>query len=78
MESLGGGKVSQTYTAVIQKDGKWWVGWVKEIRGVNAQERTREELVVSLRYALEDMLDLNETHALDAASAGYEEVEIAV
>lgn len=70
--------MSQTYTAVIQKDGKWWVGWVKEIRGVNAQERTREELVVSLRYALEDMLDLNETHALDAASTGYEEVEIAV
>ena len=64
--------MSQTYTAVIQKDGKWWVGWVKEIRGVNAQERTREELVVSLRYALEDMLDLNETHALDAALAGYE------
>ena len=70
--------MSQTYTAVIQEDGEWWVGWVKEIRGVNAQERTREELLDSLRYALEDMLDLNETDALDAASSGYEEVEIAV
>ena len=50
----------------------------REIRGVNAQDRTREELLRSLRYALEDMLDLNETHPLDAASAGYEEVEIAV
>ncbi len=70
--------MSQTYTAVIQEDGEWWVGWVKEIRGVNAQERTREELLDSLRYALEDMLDLNQTHALDTALAGYEEVEIAV
>ena len=78
VESTGGGNVSQTYTAVIQEDGEWWVGWVKEVRGVNAQERTREELLNSLRYALEDMLNLNETDALDAASAGYEEVEIAV
>ncbi|MCY4654680.1 MAG: type II toxin-antitoxin system HicB family antitoxin [Dehalococcoidia bacterium] len=50
--------MSQVYTAVIQRDGEWWVGWVKEIRGVNAQERTREELLASLRYALEDMLEL--------------------
>ena len=70
--------MKQTYTAVIQRDGEWWVGWVEEVRGVNAQERTREELLVSLRYALEDMLELNKADALDATSAGYEEVEIAV
>ena len=70
--------MSQTYTAVIQRDGEWWLGWVKEIRGVNAQERTREELLVSLRCALEDMLELNKADALGAASIGYEEVEIAV
>ena len=58
----------KTYTAVIQRDGEWWIGWVKEIRGANAQERTREELLVSLRYALEDMLELNESDALDAAN----------
>ena len=57
--------MSQSYTAVIQRDGEWWLGWVKEIRGVNAQERTREELLVSLRYALEDMLELNEADALE-------------
>ena len=68
----------KTYTAVIQRDGEWWVGWVKEIRGANAQERTREELLVSLRYALEDMLELNESDALEAAASNYEEVEIAV
>ena len=70
--------MSQTYTALIQKDGEWWIGWVKEIRGVNAQERTREELLVSLRYALEDILEMNKADALEAAIGGYEEVEIAV
>ena len=25
------------YTAVIQRDGKWWIGWLEEIPGVNGQ-----------------------------------------
>ena len=57
--------MGQIYTAVIQRDGEWWLGWVKEIRGVDAQEKTREELPVSLRYALEDMLELNKADALE-------------
>ena len=24
------------YTAVIQRDGLWWIGWVEEIPGVNS------------------------------------------
>ena len=30
-------------TAVIKHDGDWWIGWIQEIPGANAQERTREE-----------------------------------
>ena len=70
--------MSQTYTALIQRDGEWWIGWVKEIAGVNAQERTRDELLVSLRCALEDMLELNQSDAVNAASGEFEEVRIAV
>ena len=70
--------MSREYTAVIQKTDDWWIGWVKEVSGVNAQERTREELLVSLRYALQDMLELNAADALEAATDNYEEVEIAV
>ena len=46
------------FTAIIQKDGDWWIGWVEEIPGANAQERTRDELIVSLREAAKDVLDL--------------------
>ena len=70
--------MSQTYTALIQRDGEWWIGWVKEIAGVNAQERTRDELLVSLRCALGDMLELNQSDAVNAVSGEFEEVRIAV
>jgi len=40
------------YTAIIKKDGKWWIGWIAEIQGVNCQERTRKKLMESLRETL--------------------------
>ena len=70
--------MSQTYTALIQRDGDWWIGWVKEVAGVNAQERSRRELLASLRYALKDILELNSADALQATLGEYEEVDIAV
>ncbi|MCI0845142.1 MAG: type II toxin-antitoxin system HicB family antitoxin [Chloroflexi bacterium] len=52
------------YTAVIQKNGKWWIGWVEEIPGVNSQGATREELMENLRSALEEALEMNRADAL--------------
>ncbi|TAN04290.1 MAG: type II toxin-antitoxin system HicB family antitoxin [Rhodanobacteraceae bacterium] len=66
------------WTAVIKQDGGWWVGWIEELPGVNAQERTREELVESLRVALAEALDFNRSEARGAAGGGYEELKIAV
>ena len=36
--------MAASYTAVIQKHGEWWIGWVEEVPGVNSQGQTREEL----------------------------------
>lgn len=47
------------FTAILKKDGDWWIGWIEEVSGVNAQEATREELIESLREALRDILELN-------------------
>ena len=41
------------YTAVVKQDGDWWIGWVEEVSGVNAQESTREELLASLKVVLQ-------------------------
>jgi predicted RNase H-like HicB family nuclease len=44
------------YTAVIKQDGKWWIGWVEEVHGVNSQGATREELEENLQSALQEAL----------------------
>ena len=44
------------YRAVVKKSGEWWVGWLLDLPGVNAQERTREALIESLQIGAEDML----------------------
>ena len=41
--------MNQTYTAVVKRDGEWWIGWVEQVLGVNAQEESRELLLTSLR-----------------------------
>ena len=64
------------FTAIVKKDGDWWIGWIEEVKGVNAQESTKEELIVSLREALVDILDLNRAEARREAVDNYEEVPI--
>ena len=69
----------QTYTAVIQKDEGWWIGWIQEIPGVNGQERTKDELLVSLKSRLEDILELNRKEAIRRTEGeSFEEVTIAL
>ena len=46
------------FTAVVIKVGEWWIGWIEEVPGVNAQEKTKNELLVSLKEALRDILEL--------------------
>ena len=48
--------MEQQYTAVIKRAGKWWIGWVEEVPGVNCQEKTRAGLLQSLRVTLEEAL----------------------
>ena len=45
------------YRAVIKKSGEWWIGWLIDLPGVNAQEKTKAEFIESLRVGAEDMLD---------------------
>ena len=62
------------YTAVIKKDNDWWIGWVEEIPGVNCQEKTKEELLETLRFTLKEALEMNKSEALAIAESNYSEV----
>ena len=70
--------MNNEYTAVIKQDGEWWIGWIEEVPGVNCQERTREDLIESLRVTLREALDFNREDARSAAGDRYAEERIAV
>ena len=70
--------MKQTYTAQIQHSDEWWIGWVHEIPGVNCQERTREELLDTLKITLLEALELNAQEASSQMENEYEVVQIAV
>ena len=44
------------YRAVIKQVDDWWIGWLVDLPGVNAQEKSRSALVESLKIGAEDML----------------------
>ncbi len=66
------------FTAIVKKDGDWWIGWVEEIPGANAQERTRDELIISLREAARDILELHRQEAIKEAEKDFEEISLVV
>ncbi len=65
--------MANTYTAVTKQDGGWWIGWIEEVPGVNCQERSREELLASLRTTLAEALEFNRKEAIQAAAPDYTE-----
>ncbi len=46
--------------SVIQQDGRWRIGGVQEIAGVNCQGKTRAELLKNLRSALKEALEFKD------------------
>ncbi len=64
------------YTAAIQKDGAFWIGWIEEVPGVNSQGRTKKELLENIHSALKEALEMNREEAQNAAGEHFEEVRI--
>jgi hypothetical protein len=51
--------MGNTYTAITRQDGDWWIGWIEEVPGVNWQERTRAELLGTLRVTLREIVQFD-------------------
>jgi predicted RNase H-like HicB family nuclease len=68
----------KTYTAIIQQRDGWWIGWVEEIPSVNCQEKTREELLDTIKITLKEALEFNRQEAIRVAESGYQEVWIQI
>lgn len=65
--------MQNTYTAITKRDGDWWIGWIEEVPGVNCQERTKKELLESLKVTLKEAIEFNREDALRAAESNYQE-----
>ena len=44
------------FTAVFEKDGGWWVGYVEELPGANTQGSTLDEARENLKDAVQELL----------------------
>jgi len=51
--------MAKQFTAIYKKSGKWYLGWVEEIPGVNTQGKTLQEVKENLKEALLLILETN-------------------
>jgi len=56
--------VTNQFTAVIERDGKWFFAYCPEVSGANGQGSTKEECLDSLREAIVLILDDRRRDAL--------------
>ena len=66
------------FTAIIERDGDWFISYCPEIPGANGQGRSREECVASLRQAIELILEDRLDDALRGVPADAERETVRV
>ena len=47
------------FTAVFEKDGDWWIGYVEELPGANTQGKSLEETRENLKEAIAMVIEAN-------------------
>jgi len=52
------------FTAIIERDGPWFVAYCAEVPGANGQGKTREECLASLREAISLILEHRRVESL--------------
>ena len=61
--------MSNEFTAIIEQDGEWFIGYCPEIPGANGQGRTKEECLQSLASAIKLILEDRREEGLRGAPA---------
>ena len=60
------------YTAVVQRDGKWFTAFCPEVPGANGQGRTKTACLKSLTEAIKLMLQIQREELARLARHGAE------
>lgn len=56
--------MSNEFTAIIERDGEWYIAYCPEIPGANGQGKSKEEALESLREAIALILEDRREDAL--------------
>ena len=51
--------MESNFTAVFEKDGDWWIGYVEELPGANSQGKSLEETRENLKEAIAMVIEAN-------------------
>ena len=70
--------MSNTFTAIFERDGEWTIAYCPEIPGANGQGRTKEEARTSLAEAIELVLQDRREDALRGLPADAEQGTVTV
>ena len=62
-------KMRNEFTAIIERDGEWFISYCPEIPGANGQGLSKEECLESLRLAIELVLEDRREDALRGVPA---------
>jgi len=62
--------MSKQFTAIYKESGKWYLGWIEEIPGVNTQGKTLKETKENLKEAVLLILETNRILSKREARAG--------
>jgi predicted RNase H-like HicB family nuclease len=57
------------FTAIVERDGPWYVAYCAEVPGANGQGKTREECLADLRQAIALILEHRREESLRALPA---------
>jgi predicted RNase H-like HicB family nuclease len=54
------------FTAIVERDGPWFVGYCAEVPGANGQGKTHDECLANLREAISLILEYRREESLRA------------
>ena len=70
--------MSNTYTAIFERDNEWYIAYCPEVAGANGQGRTKDEARESLASAIELILRDRREDALRGLPADAEQDTVTV
>lgn len=66
------------FTAIVERDGDWFVAYSPEVAGANGQGRTRDEALASLSDAIALILEDRREDGLRGVPADAERTTVSV